>query len=95
MFLLKLKILKYFLRFFHGTGTWTKCRSRHKTDTDCQKTSPYRSNNGHSKHFALPVLDQLVSISAGLVPGPALCPGVDAAEKPQEIMYTVNPITQF
>jgi hypothetical protein len=25
--------------------------------------------------------------SVGLVPGPALCPGAGAAEKPQEILY--------
>ena len=35
----------------------------------------------------MPVLDQSVSISAGLVPGPALCPGADAAERPQEMLY--------
>ena len=55
--------------------------------TDCQKTSPYRPNKGHDKHFSVPVLDQSVSISGSLVPGPALCPGAGAAERPQEILY--------
>ena len=35
----------------------------------------------------MPVLYHAVSISAGLVPGPALCPGAGAAERPQEILY--------
>ena len=35
----------------------------------------------------MPVLDRLVSISAGLVPGPALCPGAGAAERSQETLY--------
>jgi hypothetical protein len=35
----------------------------------------------------VPVLDQPVSISAGLVPGPALFPSAGAAERPQEILY--------
>jgi hypothetical protein len=82
--------LQYFLRSFRGTGTWAKCWSRHKTDTDCQKTSPYRPNKGHDKHFSVPVLDQSVSISASLVPGPALCPGACAADRPQEILYFEN-----
>ena len=35
----------------------------------------------------MPVLDRLVSISTGLVPEPALCPGADAAERSQETRY--------
>ena len=35
----------------------------------------------------MPVLDQSVSIGAGLVPGLALCPGAGAAERPQEMLY--------
>jgi hypothetical protein len=35
----------------------------------------------------VPVLDHLVSISAGLVPEPALCPGVGAAERSQETLH--------
>jgi len=80
-------IIQYFLRSFRGTGTWTKCRSRHKIETDWQKTSSHRPNKGYDRDFAKPVLDQLVSISAYLVPGPALCPGDGAAERPQEILY--------
>jgi hypothetical protein len=37
--------------------------------------------------FFLPVLDHLVSISAGLVPVPALCPGAGAAERSQKTLY--------
>jgi hypothetical protein len=40
------------------------------TGTDCQKTSPFRPNKGHYKHFIVPVLDQSVSIIVGLVPVP-------------------------
>jgi hypothetical protein len=32
-------------------------------------------------------LDHFVSISAGLVPEPALCPGADTAERSQETLY--------
>jgi hypothetical protein len=35
----------------------------------------------------VPVLDYLVSISAGLVPEPALCLGAGAAERSQETLY--------
>ena len=35
----------------------------------------------------MPVLDRLVSISAGLVPEPALCPGAGAADRSQETLY--------
>jgi hypothetical protein len=78
--------LQFFLRSFHGTDTWAKCRSRHKTVTDSQKTSTYRPNKGHYKHFTVPVLDQSVSISVGLVSGPTLCLGAGAAERTQEIL---------
>jgi hypothetical protein len=80
----------YFLRSFCGTGNWTKCQSRHKTVTYCQNTSPYRPNKDHYKHFTVPVLDQPVSISAGLVPRPVLCPDASAAKRPQEILYILN-----
>jgi hypothetical protein len=33
------------------------------------------------------VLDHSVSISGGLVPEPALCPGTGAAERSQETLY--------
>jgi hypothetical protein len=56
------------LRSFRGTVTWTKCRFRHKTGNDCQKTSPFMPNKGHYEHLTVPVLDQSVSISACLVP---------------------------
>jgi hypothetical protein len=81
---LEVIIIQYFLRSFRGTGTWTKCRSRHKTGNDYQKTSPYRPNKDHDKHFAVPVLGHSVSISAGLVPGPVLFPGAGATERPKE-----------
>jgi hypothetical protein len=38
----------------------------------------------------VPVLDQLVSVIAGLVPEPALCPGAGAAERSQETLYNVT-----
>ena len=76
--------IQYFLRFFRGTGPWAKCRYRHKAFTDCQKTSPYRSNKGY-KHLTVPVLDQSVLITDGLVP--VLCPGAGAEERPQEILF--------
>jgi hypothetical protein len=41
----------------------------------------------HDKSVDVLVLDYSVSISASLVPGPALCPGAGAAERPQEILY--------
>jgi hypothetical protein len=47
----------------------------------------YRSNKGHYKHLTVSVLDQPVSISDGLFPGPALCPGTSAAERPLKILY--------
>ena len=34
----------------------------------------------------VPVLDRLVSISTGLVPEPALCPGAGAVERSQETL---------
>ena len=40
--------------------------------------------------FCGAVLDQLISISSCLVPGPAFCPGAGAAERPQEILYFIN-----
>jgi hypothetical protein len=44
---------------------------------------------GHDKHFTVPVLDQSVSISAGLLLGSALCQDAGAAERPQEILYPI------
>jgi hypothetical protein len=38
-----------------------------------KRTSQYRPKKGHDEYISVPVLDHLVSISAGLVPGPALC----------------------
>ena len=35
----------------------------------------------------MPVLDHLVSISAGLVSEPALCPGAGVTERSQETLY--------
>ena len=35
----------------------------------------------------MPVLDHLVSISAGIVPEPALCPGAGFAERSQETLH--------
>ena len=52
-------------------------------------TSQYRPKKGHDEYFSVPVLDRLVSISTGLVPGPALCPGAGAAEISQETMYVL------
>jgi hypothetical protein len=37
------------------------------------KADPYQPNNDHHRHFALPVLGHLVSISTGLVLELALC----------------------
>jgi hypothetical protein len=48
----------------------------------------YRPKKGHNEYFYVPVSDQLVSVSAGLVPGPALCPGAGAAERSQETLYS-------
>jgi hypothetical protein len=36
----------------------------------------------------VPVLDHLVSISAGFVPAPELYPGAGAAERSQETLYS-------
>ena len=79
--------LQRFLRSFSGTGTWIKFRFRQKTDTDQNQVTQYRPKKGHDEYFSVPVLDRLVSISAGLVPGPALCPGAGAAERSQETLY--------
>jgi hypothetical protein len=49
-------------------------------------TSQYRPKKGHNEYFSVPVLVQLVSISVGLVPEPALCPGAGAAESSQETL---------
>jgi hypothetical protein len=84
-------MIQYFLRSFRGTVTWAKCRFRHKIGTEFQKTSQYQPNKGHEKHFTVPVKDQSVSISAGLVPGPTLCPVT--AERPQETLYLMIIIT--
>ena len=45
------------------------------TGTEHQKTSPYQPNKDQHQHFVVPVLGQSVSISAGPMPGPVLCPG--------------------
>ena len=37
--------------------------------------------------FIRPVWAGLLAVSAGLVPGPVLCSGAGAAERPQEILY--------
>jgi hypothetical protein len=41
---------------------------------------------GHDEYFSVSVLDHLVSISVGLVPEPALCPGAGAADRSQETL---------
>ena len=38
----------------------------------------------------MPVWTGLLAVDVGLVPGPALCPGAGAAERPQEILYYKN-----
>jgi hypothetical protein len=43
----------------------------------------------------VPVLDHLVSISAGLVPEPAFCRGAGVAERSQETLYERNFILNF
>jgi hypothetical protein len=50
----------------------------------------YRPKKGHDEYFSVPVSDHLVSVSAGLVPEPALCPGAGAAERSQETLYKNN-----
>jgi hypothetical protein len=37
--------------------------------------------------FIRPVWAGLLEVNVGLVPGPALCLGASAAERPQEILY--------
>ena len=37
--------------------------------------------------FIRPLWAGLLGVSAGLVPGPTLCPGAGAAERPQEMLY--------
>jgi hypothetical protein len=37
-----------------------------------------------------PIWAGLLTVSAGLVPGPTLCPGAGGAEGPQEILYCEN-----
>jgi hypothetical protein len=54
--------------------------------------SQYLPKKGHDKYFSVPVLDRLVSISAGLVPEPALCPGTGAADRSQETLYLCKKI---
>jgi hypothetical protein len=49
----------------------------------------------HDEYFFVPVLDHLVSVSAGLVPEPALCPGAGAAERSQETLYVLNVNSEF
>ena len=51
-----------------------------------KRNSQYRPKKGIDEYFYVPVLDRLVSISTGLVPEPALCPGAGAAERSQETM---------
>jgi hypothetical protein len=50
-----------------------------------KRTSQYQHKKGHDEYFSVPVLDHLVSISAGLVPQPAFFLG--AAERSQEKLY--------
>ena len=49
-----------------GLSTATALGQIDISGTDCQKTSPYRPNNG--LNFALPEWDQSISIRAGLGP---------------------------
>jgi hypothetical protein len=60
---------------------------QNKTGTRLKRTNQYRPNKGHDEYFSVPVLDHLVSISVSLVPGPGICPGAGAAERPQETLY--------
>jgi hypothetical protein len=52
----------------------------------------YRPKKGNDEYFSVPVLDQSVSISAGLVPEPALCLGACTAERSQETLLKSNKI---
>jgi hypothetical protein len=74
------------LRSFSGTGTSSKSQSQHKTYTDRNQAIQYRPKKGNDEFFSVPVLNRLVSISAGLVPELALCPGVGDAERLQETL---------
>ena len=80
------KNIQYFLRSFRGTDTWTKCRSRHKTDTDRNRLIQYRCSKVSILNFIRPVYAGLFLFSADLVPGPAFCPGAGATEKQPEIL---------
>jgi hypothetical protein len=60
---------------------------RQKTGTDRNQVIQYRHRKVLIMTFFRPLLDHLVSISAGLVPAPALCPGAGAAERSQETLY--------
>jgi hypothetical protein len=50
-------------------------------------TSQYRPKKGHDEYFYVLVLGHLVSISAGLLAEPALCPCAGAAERSQETLF--------
>jgi hypothetical protein len=69
------------LRSFSGSGTWAKFWFRHKTGTDRNQVIQNRPKKGLDEYFSVPVLDNLVSVSDGLVPEPALCPGAGARAK--------------
>jgi hypothetical protein len=81
--------IQRFLRSLRGTGTWTKCWSRHKTGTDRNRLILYRHRKVFILTFIRPVWAGHLEFSAGLVPEPALCPGAGAAERPQEILYVL------
>jgi hypothetical protein len=51
-----LYIIQRFLRSFSGTGTRTKCRSRHKTSTDRNQVIQYRHRKVLIMTFFRPVL---------------------------------------
>ena len=81
---------------FYGTAflaIFQRHRHQNKVPVPAQdlhwlkNTDQYRPKIGHDEYFSLPVLDRLVSISTGLVPEPALCPGAGAAERSQETLY--------
>jgi len=65
------------LKLLHATGTWTKYRLRHKTDTRRK-----RLKHGNIKVFYL-----TFAIHCRSLVGPILCPNADAPYIPQEIFY--------
>ena len=80
-------LIQYFLRSCRDTGTWTKCRTRHKTGSYRKRLSQYRQSKVFIMTFIRLVWAGLLEVSAGLVPGPALYPGTGATERPQKILY--------